>query len=423
MAKRVSGEPEGSRSTRATAASAKSMFGVSRIAAAAASSKSRRQLEAFRADLAAERDLPPATVTLLRDCAHGGLEPMDALRIAAGTISMTPAAARAIPPHHANHAWWGPRIVAQFPTIVATFWHLRRGTEPLVPRRDLGHAANFLYMLSGEEPDPELVRALETYLNTVIDHGLNASTFTARVITSTGSDLVSSVVGALGGLKGPLHGGAPAPALDMVFEIGDPSRAEEILRRKIGHLFIVVIGRSHRKISSAAMSRRGRVVRLTHERAPRPGRESREEKVVTSATPTATRTHPRRLVRSTAAVFVGFISVAVLSLGTDQVLHVLNVYPPWGEPMYDPGLNLLALSYRILYAVVGGYITASLAPHLPMRHVLVVGILGFIAGSAGAFTAISMADLGPNWYPIALALTAFPCVWLGGVLYSVRHPE
>ena len=77
------------------------------------------------------------------------------------------------------------------------------------------------------------MRALETYLNTVVDHGLNASTFTARVITSTGSDLVSAIVGAIGALKGPLHGGAPGPALDMVFEIGDLSRAEPILRKKI----------------------------------------------------------------------------------------------------------------------------------------------------------------------------------------------
>jgi hypothetical protein len=144
---------------------------------------------------------------------------------------------------------------------------------------------------------------------------------------------------------------------------------------------------------------------------------------VTIATPTAMRPHPRRLVRSTAAVFLGFISVAVLSLGTDQVLHVLEVYPPWGEPMYDPGLNLLALSYRILYTIAGGYITASLAPHSPMRHVMVVGILGFIVGTAGAIAAIRMADLGPNWYPIALAITGFPSVWLGGVLYSARHPE
>jgi citrate synthase len=124
-------------------------------------------------------------------------------------------------------------MVARVPTIVASYWRLQHGEEPFAPRTDLGHAANFLYMLNGEVPGPERVRGLETYLNTVIDHGLNASTFTARVITSTGSDLVSAVVGAVGALKGPLHGGAPGPALDMVFEIGDASRAEEILRRKI----------------------------------------------------------------------------------------------------------------------------------------------------------------------------------------------
>ena len=176
-------------------------------------------LDAFRSELAAERGLPASTVGLLRDCARLGLDAMDALRIAAGTISMASGAATA--------------IVARFPTIVAAFWRLRHDLEPIAPRGDLSHAANFLYMLSGEAPDGERVRALETYLNTVIDHGLNASTFTARVITSTGSDLVSAVVGALGALKGPLHGGAPGPALDMVFEIGDASRAEEVLRRKI----------------------------------------------------------------------------------------------------------------------------------------------------------------------------------------------
>jgi citrate synthase len=125
------------------------------------------------------------------------------------------------------------QIVARVPTLVASYWRLRHGHEPIAPREDLGHAANFLYMLSGEVPDPERVRGLETYLNTVVDHGLNASTFTARVITSTGSDLVSAVTGALGALKGPLHGGAPGPALDMVFEIGEASRAEAVLRGKM----------------------------------------------------------------------------------------------------------------------------------------------------------------------------------------------
>jgi citrate synthase len=180
---------------------------------------SQRALEAFRAELAAERGLPDSTIALLRDCARQRVDPMDALRIGAGTISLSSDDPRA--------------IVARLPTIVAAFWRVRHGLAPLSPRSDLGHAANFLYMLRGEVPDPEHVRGLEPYLNTVVDHGLNASAFTARVITSTGADLVSAIVGAIGALKGPLHGGAPGPALDMVFEIGDASRAEEILRTKI----------------------------------------------------------------------------------------------------------------------------------------------------------------------------------------------
>jgi citrate synthase len=180
---------------------------------------SARQLAAFTASLAAERALPAGALPLLRQAAATGLDPMDALRIAAGTISMASARPEA--------------IVARVPTIVAAFRRLCRGLEPVTPRADLDHAANFLYMLSGAPPDPERTRALATYLNTAIDHGLNASTFTCRVIASTGSDLVSAVVGAIGALKGPLHGGAPGPALDMVFEIGEAARAEAVLRRKL----------------------------------------------------------------------------------------------------------------------------------------------------------------------------------------------
>jgi citrate synthase len=176
------------------------------------------QLETFRDALAGVRRLPEATLALLRECARRQMPAMDALRVAAGTLSLESDEATG--------------IVARVPVIVAFYWRLRHGREPIPPRHDLGHAANFLYMLSGDPPDAERVRALETYLNTVIDHGLNASTFTTRVIMSTGSDLVSAVVGALGALKGPLHGGAPGPALDMVFEIGDASRAETVLRAK-----------------------------------------------------------------------------------------------------------------------------------------------------------------------------------------------
>ena len=132
---------------------------------------------------------------------------------------------------------------------------------------------------------------------------------------------------------------------------------------------------------------------------------------------TDTSSPPRRLGRSVAAVLAGFIAVVVLSLGTDQVLHVLQVYPPWGQPMHDPGLNLLALAYRCVYAVLGSFIAARLAPRAPMRHALVLGGIGLVLSVLGAIAALSMADLGPAWYPIALVLTALPCAWLGGDLH------
>jgi hypothetical protein len=122
------------------------------------------------------------------------------------------------------------------------------------------------------------------------------------------------------------------------------------------------------------------------------------------------------------AVFLGFVTVVVLSLGTDQILHVLKVYPPWSQPMYESGLNLLALSYRIVYTVLGMYITAKYAPYSPMCHVWVGGIIGLVLGIVGVIAAIPL-NLGPIWYPIAIALTALPCAWLGGVLYLARHPE
>jgi len=136
----------------------------------------------------------------------------------------------------------------------------------------------------------------------------------------------------------------------------------------------------------------------------------------------ATATPPRRLWRSTGAVLLGFFAVVVLSLGTDQLLHALEVYPPWGQPMNDNGLLLLALAYRIVYAVLGSYIAAWLAPRNPMRHALVLGAVGTVLSLAGAIATIPM-DLGPSWYPIALVLTALPCAWLGGVLHRMRETK
>ena len=122
---------------------------------------------------------------------------------------------------------------------------------------------------------------------------------------------------------------------------------------------------------------------------------------------TQTSTHPRSLWRSTGAVLLGFFAVAVLSLGTDQVLHMLKIYPPWNQPMWDPGLNLLALSYRIIYTIVGGYITARFAPRNPMRHVWVLAGIGLVMGVAGVIATSGM-DLGPRWYPMRLHSLRYP---------------
>jgi hypothetical protein len=131
---------------------------------------------------------------------------------------------------------------------------------------------------------------------------------------------------------------------------------------------------------------------------------------------TTTTTSPRRLLRSTGAVLLGFIAVVVLSLATDQVLHSLEVYPPWGQPMHATGLVLLALSYRLVYGVLGSYIAARFAPRNPMRHAMALGVVGFVLSTVAAITTIPM-DLGPSWFPIALVLTALPCAWLGGALH------
>jgi citrate synthase len=112
------------------------------------------------------------------------------------------------------------------PVFVAAWSRLRRGLAAVAPDASLAHAADYLRMTVGGSPSADAARALEQYLVTVIDHGMNASTFTARVIASTASDLISSIVGAVGALKGPLHGGAPGPVLDMLDAIGEPANAE-----------------------------------------------------------------------------------------------------------------------------------------------------------------------------------------------------
>lgn len=119
------------------------------------------------------------------------------------------------------------------PTLLAALHRLSRGEEPVEPRADLPFAANYLYMLTGKDPSEAQARAIEQYLISTIDHGFNASTFTARVIASTGADLFACLGGALGALSGPLHGGAPSRALETLDEIGSPDRADAWIRTRV----------------------------------------------------------------------------------------------------------------------------------------------------------------------------------------------
>ncbi|MEU1163434.1 citrate synthase/methylcitrate synthase [Streptomyces sp. NPDC005921] len=122
---------------------------------------------------------------------------------------------------------------AAVPTLLAALYRLGRGLDPVEPREDLSYAANYLYMLTGAEPDARRARAVEQYLISTIDHGFNASTFTARVIASTGADVAACLVGAVGALSGPLHGGAPSRALDTLDAIGTPDRIDPWIRERV----------------------------------------------------------------------------------------------------------------------------------------------------------------------------------------------
>jgi hypothetical protein len=128
----------------------------------------------------------------------------------------------------------------------------------------------------------------------------------------------------------------------------------------------------------------------------------------------------RRPARSVLAVGAALVANAACSLAVDQLLHVLGVYPPWGEPMYDPALNLLALAYRVVFGVAAGWLVARLAPGAPLRHARVLGGIGAVLATAGAVVSITQGDLGPSWYPVALAVLAYPTVRLGAAWHE-RH--
>ena len=181
----------------------------------------------LKKELASLRALRPETLEIIKTARNA--PPIDALRMACATLSLDVSNPNDISP--AGDLAMAKRLAARFPTVVAAHARLRQGHEPIAPKPELSLAENFLYMVFGEKPHPLAAKALDTYWVTVIDHGMNASTFTGRVIASTRSDMVSAVTGAVGALKGPLHGGAPGPVLDMLVDIKSADRAEAWLRK------------------------------------------------------------------------------------------------------------------------------------------------------------------------------------------------
>ena len=188
----------------------------------------------FRRRTAGLRALPERVARLLPELAAGEpFVPLSALRtavsLAAGELGLEPV--MDISAEEVRRQ--ALRMTALVPGLLMGLYRAHRGEEPVEPDPDLGYAAAYLQMLTGRRPDPVQARAVEKYLILTMDHGFNASTFTARVITSTGADMGSALVGAIGALSGPLHGGAPSRALQTLDEIGSEERAYAYLRQKV----------------------------------------------------------------------------------------------------------------------------------------------------------------------------------------------
>ncbi|MFE7932614.1 citrate synthase/methylcitrate synthase [Streptomyces sp. NPDC057456] len=194
-----------------------------------------RRSAAFAAETAALRSLPAEVAAALPALAAAGADanPLAGMRTALSLLG----AAKGFRPVYDIDAYRRREdtVVASaaVPTLLTALYRLGRGLDPVEPREDLPYAANYLYMLTGAEPDPEPARAIEQYLISTIDHGFNASTFTARVIASTGADVAACLVGAVGALSGPLHGGAPSRALDTLDAIGTPDRIDPWIRERV----------------------------------------------------------------------------------------------------------------------------------------------------------------------------------------------
>ena len=185
--------------------------------------------DAFLAEVRPLRRIPASVAPVLPEIAMSTGSIMDGVRTAVSMIGAAAGFKPTLDIPHAERRANALQVCSVVPTLIMTLHRLRQGLSPIEPRDDLGYGANYLWMLTGTEPDAEKGRAVEQYQMTTIDHGFNASTFTARVIVSTGADVGAAVVGGIGALSGPLHGGAPSRALDLLDAIGTVENARPYL--------------------------------------------------------------------------------------------------------------------------------------------------------------------------------------------------
>ncbi|HEY8428637.1 MAG TPA: citrate synthase [Sandaracinaceae bacterium] len=206
----------------------------------------------------------------------------------------------------------GARLAGAVAVLATAWWRLSRGLAPVAPDAAADHAADVLRMASGRDADPRLADALDRYLVTVADHGMNASTFAARVVASTGSDAVSAVVAAIGALKGPLHGGAPGPVLDMLDAIVRPENADAWIRAELA-AGRRIMGMGHRVYR--VRDPRAAVLEATIERLERAGLASDRLRLARAVERAAERAlserHPERPLRANVEFYTAVLLEAV----------------------------------------------------------------------------------------------------------------
>ncbi|MAS35877.1 MAG: citrate synthase [Anaerolineaceae bacterium] len=201
------------------------------------------ELEELRQSLAQSAVLPEGLLNLMRNY-PAEANPMAVLESAVAALAFYDPDAEDNSIEAARRK--AVRLTGQITTICAAWNRLRKGQEPVAPRADLTLAQNFVYMLTGEEPDKTASDAVNVYLVLLAEHGMNASTFTSRVVTATNSDIHSAVVAAIGALKGPAHGGANAAAMALFLEIGDPDRVTEWFNQEVKAKKRRIMGIGHR---------------------------------------------------------------------------------------------------------------------------------------------------------------------------------